>query len=83
MRILRSKRHSVLSVWAIVMALPLLTGAPARAQMPGGMREMMQRMMGDVLPPGIDPKLLPEPDSRGCAPFAPRTPACPSPKPSA
>ena len=30
-----------------------------------GMRGMMQRMMGDVLPPGIDPKLLPEPQSKG------------------
>jgi cytochrome c5 len=30
-----------------------------------GMREMMQRMMGDVLPPDVDPKLLPEPESRG------------------
>ena len=29
------------------------------------MREMMQRMMGDVLPPGIDPKILPDPESRG------------------
>jgi cytochrome c5 len=30
-----------------------------------GMREMMQRMMGDVLPPGVDPALLPEPESEG------------------
>jgi len=37
----------------------------AQAQMDGGMREMMQRMMGDRLPPGIDPKLLPDPQSRG------------------
>lgn len=35
------------------------------AQMMGGgnMKGMMQRMMGDVLPPGIDPALLPAPDS--------------------
>ena len=42
----------------------------ANSQMMGGgdmkgMREMMQRMMGDVLPPGIDPALLPLPDSAG------------------
>ena len=42
----------------------------ANGQMMGGsdmkgMREMMQRMMGDVLPPGIDPALLPLPDSAG------------------
>lgn len=30
-----------------------------------GMKEMMKRMMGDILPPGIDPKLLPDPGSRG------------------
>lgn len=29
------------------------------------MRDMMQRMMGDILPPGIDPALLPEPRSAG------------------
>ena len=29
-----------------------------------GMREMMQRMMGDVLPPGIGPALLPAPAFR-------------------
>jgi len=28
-------------------------------------RNMMQRMMGGALPPGIDPALLPEPDSAG------------------
>jgi len=30
-----------------------------------GMRGMMQRMMGDRLPPGLDPALLPDPDSDG------------------
>jgi cytochrome c2 len=34
---------------------------------PGGMKSMMQRMMGDVLPPGIDPALLPEPQSQGAS----------------
>jgi hypothetical protein len=29
------------------------------------MRDMMQRMMGDALPPGIDPAPLPEPHSQG------------------
>jgi cytochrome c5 len=40
------------------------------AQMPGGMmngggRGMMQHMMPDMLPPGISPEDLPEPDSPG------------------
>lgn len=48
----------------------LLMPATVTGQMMGGnnmkgMREMMQRMMGDVLPPGIDPALLPEPRSKG------------------
>jgi cytochrome c2 len=30
-----------------------------------GMKAIMQGMMGDVLPPGIDPALLPEPQSQG------------------
>jgi hypothetical protein len=47
------------------VAMSLFPGEPALAQMSGGMREMMQRMMGDVLPPGVDPNLLPEPESRG------------------
>ncbi len=33
--------------------------------MGGHMREMMQRMMGDMLPPPMDPALLPDPDSDG------------------
>jgi len=31
----------------------------------GGMKEMMKRMMGDQLPPGIDAADLPDPQSRG------------------
>ena len=31
----------------------------------GGMKAMMKGMMGDILPPGIDPKLLPDPGSPG------------------
>ena len=31
----------------------------------GGMKEMMQRMMGDQLPPGIDAADLPDPQSQG------------------
>ena len=31
----------------------------------GRMKEMMQQMMGGMLPPGIDPHDLPEPESRG------------------
>ncbi len=30
-----------------------------------GMREMMQNMMGDMLPPPMDPALLPDPNSQG------------------
>lgn len=30
-----------------------------------GMREMMQQMMGDMLPPPMDPSNLPDPDSEG------------------
>lgn len=49
---------------SLVALVTLAFGGLAWAQM-GDMREMMQSMMGDVLPPGIDPKLLPEPKSRG------------------
>jgi len=50
--------------------LSIAISAMADGQMTGGepmqgMREMMQRMMGGTLPPGIDPKLLPEPESVG------------------
>lgn len=50
--------------------LYLATPATATGQMMGGdnmqgMRETMQRMMGDALPPGIDPASLPAPDSKG------------------
>jgi cytochrome c2 len=31
----------------------------------GHMREMMQQMMGDMLPPAMDPAFLPDPDSEG------------------
>jgi cytochrome c5 len=65
MRCLRSRRNMVFAVLTIAAVVSLLARAPAFAQMPGGMREMMQRMMGDVLPPGIDPKLLPDPGARG------------------
>ncbi|MHB8455759.1 MAG: hypothetical protein ACYDDO_13945 [Acidiferrobacterales bacterium] len=30
-----------------------------------GMKEMMKGMMGDVLPPGLDPRLLPDPGAPG------------------
>lgn len=32
-----------------------------------GMKAMMQRMMGDALPPGIDPALLPDPNAPGAS----------------
>lgn len=65
MRLLRPKFYAVLAVPAIAVAVSLLPSTLALAQMAGGMREMMQRMMGDVLPPGLDPRLLPEPRSEG------------------
>lgn len=55
----------VCAALTIVVGVSVLTRAPAVAQMSGDMREMMQRMMGDILPPGIDPKLLPDNQSRG------------------
>ena len=45
-------------------ARALAAAGPSGGSM-DGMRTMMQRMMGDVLPPGIDPKLLPDPGARG------------------
>jgi cytochrome c5 len=48
-----------------------LEGKTLTAQMPdgmmnnGGMRGMMQRMMPDMLPPGIEPQDLPDPGSPG------------------
>lgn len=60
---------TVLLVASLAAAVSAVTPAPVTGQMMGddkqGMREMMQRMMGDVLPPGIDPALLPAPASRG------------------
>lgn len=61
----RSRLITVLIPATIAVTLSLLPVARAPAQTMGGMRAMMQRMMGDVLPPGIDPKLLPDPGSRG------------------
>lgn len=55
---------SVLATGATFAAISVYFGT-AEAQMDGGMREMMQRMMPDRLPPGIDPKLLPDPQSAG------------------
>lgn len=60
----------ILLVASIVSAISLVTPVTVTGQMMGGdgmkgMREMMQRMMGDVLPPGIDPAQLPAPTSKG------------------
>lgn len=54
----------------VTVFLALIMPGPAHSQMMhsgsmNGMREMMQRMMGDVLPPGMDPALLPEPKLDG------------------
>lgn len=70
------KRYSPIFLLSIPLAAVLwglaylLMPTTATGQMMGGndmkgMREMMQRMMGDVLPPGIDPALLPAPASKG------------------
>lgn len=64
------------SVYRLILSVVLMSGAlsfisgTVNGQMMGGgdmkgMREMMQWMMGDVLPPGIDPALLPAPESKG------------------
>ena len=45
-------------------ALTLAAEGSAGGSM-NGMRTMMQQMMGNVLPPGIDPALLPQPHSAG------------------
>tara|TARA_R110002167_G_scaffold26395_1_gene90975 strand:+ start:368 stop:994 length:627 start_codon:yes stop_codon:yes gene_type:complete len=52
--------------------LPVYAGSMGGGMMrsPEGMQDMkgmMQRMMGDLLPPGIDPVLLPEPQSQGAS----------------
>jgi cytochrome c2 len=53
----------------MVAVIISLTGAAcvcAQGMMGGdGMREMMQNMMGDMLPPPMDPGLLSDPDSQG------------------
>ena len=54
----------ILSALAAGATIAAFSGT-AEAQTDGGMREMMQRMMPDRLPPGIDPKLLPDPQSAG------------------
>lgn len=56
--------------FALAMPLEAADGPPAMGGgMMGGdhamMRQMMQGMMGGAVPPGIDPALLPEPQSRG------------------
>jgi len=60
-----SKIHVTLAGLAIAVAMFLIVHPQVDAQTPGNMREMMQSMMGSALPPGIDPKLLPDPDSHG------------------
>ena len=69
------KRYQLLFVRTLLVAsvagvIYLVTPVTVTGQMMGGegmkgMREMMQRMMGDVLPPGIDPAQLPAPTSKG------------------
>jgi len=46
-------------------ATKLAQGMMGPGMMHGMHRHMMQQMMGGALPPGIDPALLPEPDSSG------------------
>lgn len=62
--------------WQLVVGLALLlTGLGGLMLLPshtpmasqGGMKAMMQRMMGDSLPPGIEPVQLPELESRGAS----------------
>lgn len=61
-----------------VLLIYLVAGFPVYAESmnegmmmdPGGMKGMMPRMMGGLLPPGIDPALLPEPQSQDARLFA-------------
>lgn len=60
----------VLLVASLAGIIYIVTPVTVTGQMMGGggmkgMCEMMQRMMGDVLPPGIDPAQLPAPTSKG------------------
>lgn len=72
----KGKGASILALGAAVatcLAVPVAASAGEAASgertiLAGGMgmhRNMMQRMMGGALPPGIDPARLPEPDSSG------------------
>jgi cytochrome c5 len=57
---------AALSTLCVEMALAQGMMGGSGGMMGGeGMREMMQNMMGDVLPPPMDPTRLPEPDSEG------------------
>ncbi len=58
---------SIILATSIGGVASLVIPKTVNGQMMGGgnMKEMMQRMMGDVLPPGIDPALLPAPKSKG------------------
>lgn len=56
--------YAVIAALALTVFLPQAR-TPALAQMPGGMREMMRRMVDDVVPPGINLKLSPDNQSRG------------------
>ncbi len=50
-------------LWA-VRSVPMSMGGMGMMDQ-GGMKEMMKRMMGDQLPPGIDAADLPDPKSSG------------------
>lgn len=67
---------NLLILWILICAAVLATGLAVEAGPEGQtldppvgqmmpMRGMMQRMMPDLVPPGIEPESLPAPDSRG------------------
>ncbi len=60
---MKALRFEFLGFRFFLLLLPLVLFAGLSWAQMDSMRDMMQRMMGDVLPPGIDPELLPEPDS--------------------
>jgi len=58
---------SIIFAVSIVGAASLVVPGTANGQMTGGtsMKQMMQQMMGNILPPGIGPASLPAPKSKG------------------
>lgn len=65
MKTIRPMEHPVRVLLAAAAAASMLVPGQAVPQIMGHMREMMQEMMGDKLPPGLDPAILPDSRSEG------------------